>query len=85
MGRPCGLDVRDGCRERNAGFAFQNVERGRAEFALAAHDVAAPKMPPDGGVRVFLQKLRRNILENREPQEILCRYGRSVRPPRHVF
>ena len=85
LGRALRLHVRDGSGERDAGLAFQNVKRGRAEFAFAAHDVAALEMPPDRRVRIFLEKLRRNILEDRQPQKIFGRHGRPVRLPLHVF
>ena len=79
------LHVRHGSGERDAGLAFQNIKRGRTEFAFAAHDVAALEMAPDRRVRIFLEKLRRNILENRQPEKILGRHGRPVRLPLHVF
>ena len=79
------LHVRDGSGERDASLTFQNIKRGRAEFAFAAHDVAALEMPPDRRVRIFLEKLRRDILEYREPQKIVGRDGRPVRLPLHIF
>src|SRR5580704_833480 len=56
------LHVRDGSCERDAGFALQNIKRGRSEFAFAAHDVTAAEMTPHRRIRIFLEKLRRNIL-----------------------
>ncbi len=58
------LHVRDGACELNAGCPFENVKRGRAEFAFPAHDFAALEMAPDSRIRVFLQELRRYVLKD---------------------
>ena len=65
------LDVRHRAGEKDLGLAFQNVERGRAEFAFAADDLAGAVVALDDRLLIQFQECAGDILEDRQMQQFV--------------
>ena len=77
--------VRHRAGQLHAGLALQNVKRGRAEFSFTADNIPAFEMAPYGGIRVFFQELRRDVLKDGQLEEVFGRNGRAIGLPLDIF